>query len=137
MSTSESDVRTVSEVEGTATEEEELYEIVAAEDSTHKHRRRRPNETRIGSVTITPTITPPASPPPELAAAPGMSKVKRFQGYVAVVVLVGVIIACLIGIFTNYGHERCDCNDLRNYFCGMLGACVAFLCSTAKDKFVK
>lgn len=134
MSDSESDVRPVSEASGTETAEGDLYAIVAEEDQRNKHRRRRPNETRIGSV----TITPPASPPPELAnASPGMSKVKRFQGYVAVFVLVGVIVACLIGIFTNYGHERCDCNDLRNYFCGMLGACVAFLSSTAKDKFVK
>jgi hypothetical protein len=131
MSDSESSVRPLSQAAGDEEGETGLYEIVTKKDSSHKHRGRRPNET------TTITITPPASPPPELADAPGSGRVKKFQGYVAVFVLVGVIVSCLIGIFTNYGHERCDCNDLRNYFCGMLGFALAALTSTAKDKFTK
>lgn len=66
---------------------------------------------------------------------PLKEKLKRVQGYVAIAIVVCLIAVCLYGIFTGFGHERCDCNDLRNYFCGILGACMMWLTGTVKDQF--
>ncbi len=134
MSGSESDVRTLSETSGFEDATPEVLEEPAKKNSNHRHSRRRANET------TNITITPPASPPNERAESAlntASHRVKRVQGYVAIAVVVILIGVCLYGIFTNFGHEKCDCNDLRNYFCGILGACMMFLTGTVKEQFVK
>lgn len=105
------------------------------EDATKTHRSHQ-HSRRGRTETTTINITPPATPPPELAEVTS-SKLALAKGYIALFMIVGIMVACLVGIFTNFGFERCNCNDLRNWWCGLLGACLMFLCGTAKEKFVK
>lgn len=118
---------------GDGTEEEASGTSEPAE--THKHHRH----SRSGPSEVTNiTITPPASPPNERVEGDGIGgRVKRVRGYVAILVVVILMGVCLAGIFTNFGHEPCNCNDLRNYFCGLVGACLMWLTGTVKDQFVK
>lgn len=56
---------------------------------------------------------------------------------VAFIVLLIVVVACFVGIFTNFGYQACSCNDLRGWFSGTLLAVLGILVPTAKGQLVK
>lgn len=130
MSNTESDVERVSETKDAAGSEETEDEGTVTPHQSHHHRRS--NRSEVTNI----TITPPASPPNEPNERP-VGRLGRVRGYVAIAVVTVLIAVCLYGIFTGFGHEKCDCNDLRNYFCGILGACMMFLTGTVKEQFAK
>lgn len=136
MSDTDTDARSMPDPDQ-PTEEASGGEAEVAETHRH-HQHRRSNRSEVTNITITPPASPPNEPANMGSGSGGLgTKVKKMRGYAAIFVAVTLIAVCLYGIFTGFGHVVCDCNDLRNYFCGLLGACLMFLTGAVKDELGK
>ena len=102
-------------------------------DKRHHHKRSNRYETTIGGDVI---ITPPNERVEDLLV-PAQDKAGTVRVAIVMVTLLLIIIACFVGIFTNFGFERCNCSDLRGWFSGTLVAALSLLWPAAKGKFVK